>query len=79
MSSHLSKTPDYTEKKLNPEETMKGTVHSGKEWDQLKFAVRPVTPEAFIFLFPNKICKLVLFSLSSKALPRGSLYEFTDC
>lgn len=64
MFSHLSKTPDYTENILKPEGTIKWTVHSGKEQDQLKVAVRPVIPEAFIFLFPNKICKLVWFSLT---------------
>lgn len=41
-------------------ETFKWTVYSGrKEGEKLKAAAKPVTPENFIFLFPNKICRLV--------------------
>lgn len=35
-----------------------------KKQDQLKVVVRPDIPEAFVFFFPNKICKPVRFSLT---------------
>jgi len=60
VSVHLSEPPDYTENTLKPNKIIKWTVYSGsREGEQLKVAAKPVILETFIFLFPNKICRLV--------------------